>query len=143
MQLTKTLGKYQLVPLVFMQDNVAASQTNVQLYAAEVGSAAVESAVDGLHHAVCRGDRGISYDLSAAATAGTLTIGPTIGGTEASDPTLSVTTGVTGSDTCNRGKVPFAKNAIIGAEITSGGTWDGTASDLVVIVWVVLAITGI
>ena len=142
MQLTKTLGKYQLVPLVFMQDNVAASQTNVQLYTTEVASAA-GIGVAGYTMPFAGEIVAISYDLSAAATAGTLTIGATIGGTEASDPTLSITTGVTGSDTCNRGKVPFAKNAIIGAEITSGGTWDGTSSDLVVIVWVVLAITGI
>lgn len=142
MRVDKTLGKYQLVPLVFGQDAVAASQTNVQLYVAQVGGP-VELAVTGYTMPFAGEIVGISYDLSAAATAGTLTIGPTIGGTEASDPTLSVTTGVTGSDTCNRGKATFAKNAIIGAEITTDGSWDGTSSDLLVVVWVVLAISGI
>ena len=142
MRIDKTLGKYQLVPLVFGQDNVAASQTNVQLYAQQVGGP-VELAVEGYTMPFAGEIVGISYSLSAAATAGSLTIGQTIAGTEAADPTLSVTTGTSGSDTCNRGTVTFAKNASIGAEITTSAGWDGTSSDLLVVVWVILAITGI
>lgn len=142
MRVDKTLSAYQLVPLVFMQDNVAASQTNVQLYTTEVASAA-GIAIAGYTMPFAGEIVAISYDLSAAATAGSLTIGPTIGGTECSNPTLTVTTGTTGSDTCNRGTNAFAANAVIGAEITTGGTWDGTSSDLVVIVWVILKVSGI
>lgn len=142
MQITKTLGKYQLVPLIFGQDAVAASQTNVQLYAMQVGGP-VELAVTGYSMPFAGEVVAISYDLSAAATAGTLTIGATIGGTEAADPTLSITTGTGGSDSCNRGKVPFAKGDVIGAEITTSATWDGTSNDLLVVVWVVLALSGI
>lgn len=141
MRVDKTLGKYQLVPLVFMQDGCAASQTNVQLYTAQVGGP-VELVITGYTMPFDGEIVGISYDLQTAAANGTLTIGPTINGTEAADPTLSITTGTTGSDTCNRGKVPFAKGAIIGAEITTSGTWDGT-DDLLVVVWVILAISGI
>jgi len=142
MQISKTLGKYQLVPLIFGQDAVAASQTNVQLYAIQAGGP-VELAVTGYSMPWAGEIVAVSYDLSAAATAGTLTVGATIGGTEAADPTLSITTGTGGSDSCNRGKVPFAKGAVIGAEITTDGTWDGTSSDLLAVVWVVLAISGI
>jgi hypothetical protein len=142
MQINKTLSAYQLVPLVFMQDNLAASQTDVQLYVTEVASAA-GIAITGYTMPFAGEIVGISYDLSAAAANGTLTIGPTVGGTEKTDPTLSITTGVTGSDTCNRGKAAFAKNAIIGAEITTSAGWDGTTSDLVVIVWVILKVSGI
>jgi len=56
---------------------------------------------------------------------------------------VTVTTAQSGSDTCNRGKATFAKNQVIGAEITTDATWDGTARDLAVIVWVVLALSGI
>jgi hypothetical protein len=142
MQIENVLSKHQLVPLVFGQDAVAASQTDVQLYAQEVHGAAA-LAVTGYTMPFAGQIVAISYDLSAAATAGTLTIGPTIGGVEVADPTLSITTGTTGSDTCNRNKATFAKNAIIGAEITSSAGWDGTASDLLVVVWVILTLTGI
>jgi len=142
MQISKILGKYQLVGLVFGQDAVAASQTDVQLYVMQAGGP-VELAVTGYTMPFAGEIVAISYDLSAAATAGTLTIGPTVGGTEETDPTLSITTGVTGSDSCNRGAATFAKNAIIGAEITSSAGWDGTSADLLVVVWVILAISGI
>ena len=118
MQITNELSRWQLVPLVFMQDAVAANQNNVQLPIAEVNAALM-------------------------ATAGSLTVGPTIAGTEKADPTLSITTETAKSDTCARGKNKFAKNAVIGAEITSNATWDGTGSDLLVTVWVLLKIMGI
>jgi len=142
MQINRTLSKYQLVPLVFMMDNVAASQTDVQLYTTEVAAAA-GIAITGYTMPFVGEIIAISYDLSAAAANGTLTIGPTIGGAEATDPTLSITTGVTGSDRTRRGVTPFAAGDIIGAEITTNGAWDGTSSDLVVVVWVILAVTGI
>jgi hypothetical protein len=142
MQINKATSKGQLVPLVFMQDNVAASQTNVQLPIAEVASAA-GNACEGYTMPFAGEIIGVSAQLSAAATTGTLTVGGTIAGTEATDPTLSITTQTAKSDTCPRGTNAFAKDAVIGAEITSGGTWDGTSSDLAVIVWVILYMDGI
>ena len=59
------------------------------------------------------------------------------------DFTLAVTTGTGSSDICRRTTNPFAKNAKIGAEMTSSADWNGTASDLVVVVWVLLKVTGI
>jgi hypothetical protein len=32
---------------------------------------------------------------------------------------------------------------LIGAEITTGGTWDGTTADLAVVVWVLLYLDGV
>jgi hypothetical protein len=141
MQINNTLSRWQLVPLTFFQDGCAASQTNVQLYVSQVGGP-VEITITGYTMPFAGEVIGISYDLQTAAGNGTLTIGPTIGGTECTDPTLSITTAVTGSDVCPRGKNTFAKNAIIGAEITTSGTWDGT-DDLAVIVWVLLNIQSI
>ena len=42
-----------------------------------------------------------------------------------------------------RGTIPVAAGDEIGAEITTGGTWDGTSSDLCVVVWVLLNLEGI
>lgn len=142
MQITNELSRWQLVPLVFMQDAVAASQTNVQLPIAEVNGGAGNT-VDGYVMPFEGEIIAISAALTAAATAGSLTAGPTIAGTEKSDPTLSITTETAKSDTCGRGKAKFAKNAVIGAEITSNAAWDGTSSDLCVTVWVLLKIMGI
>lgn len=141
MRIDKTLSAYQLVPLFFKQDGCAASQTNVQLPIVEAAGP-VALGISGYTMPFAGEIVGISYDLETAATAGSLTIGPTIAGTECSDPTLSVTTGTTGSDTCRRGINAFAANAIIGAEITTSATWDGT-NDLSVVVWVVLKVAGI
>lgn len=142
MQINKVLSQYQLVPLVFMQDNVAANQTNVQLVVAEVASAA-GLANEGYTMPFAGEIIAISAQVSAAAANGTLTVGPTIAGTEKTDPTLSITTRTEKSDTCVRGTNPFAKDAVIGAEITTDGTWDGTSSDLLVVVWALLKVEGI
>jgi len=142
MQINNTLSRWQLVGLVFAQDAVAASQTNVQLYCQQV-----HGAIPLDNTAYCMPFAGeivgISWALTAAGTTGTFTIGPTIAGTECTDPTITVGTSTEGSDTCPRGTNVFAKNARIGAEITTGATWDGTSQDLVVTVWVLLKIESI
>jgi hypothetical protein len=142
MQIDRTIAKGQLVPVQFMQDALAATQTDVQLLVAEVASAA-NNAVDGIAMPFDGEIVAISYNTSAAATAGTLTIGPTKNGTEVTDPTLSVTTGTSGYDRAARGTATFVAGDRIGAEITTSGTWDGTTADLVVTVWVLLYLDGV
>ncbi len=142
MQIDRSISKGQLCQLTFMQDNLAASQTDVQLLVSEVASAAA-NAVDGYVAPFAGEIVAISARLSAAATAGTLTVGPTVGGTEKTDPTLSITTAQSAWDTAIRGTTTFAAGDLIGAEITTGGTWDGTSSDLVVNVWVLLYLDGV
>ncbi len=142
MQIDRVIAKGQLVPLTFMQDALAASQTDVQLLIAEVASAA-NNAVDGYVMPFSGEIIAISGRLSAAATTGTLTIGPTVGGTEKSALTQTVTTGQSPYGSVLRGTIPFAAGDLIGAEITTGGTWDGTNSDLAVTVWVLLYVDGI
>lgn len=142
MQMEGIIAKGQLIPLLFMQDAVAASQTDVQLPIAEVNSGAA-NAVDGYVMPFAGEIVGISYTLSAAATAGSLTIGPTIDGTEATKPALSVTTGTSGANKAQRETTRFAAGAKIGAEITTDSSWDGTSADLGVVVWVLLYLEGI
>jgi hypothetical protein len=141
MQVINSLGKYQLVPLCLAQDNVADSQTAVALFTAEVASAAGVANV-GYTMPFAGEIIGVSANLSAAASTGTLTITPTIDTTAVSDPALAITTETATSDTCRRSTNPFAANAVIGAKITTSG-WNGTSSDLNVVVWVLQRISGI
>lgn len=144
MQIERILSRGQLVGLQFMQADIAASQTDVQLSVAAVDNAADDQLeVDGYVMPFAGRIVGISARLSAAASAGSLTAGPTINGTEQTDPTLSITTEQSKSDTAPREVTKFAKDDLIGAEITTSGTWNGTTADLVVTVWVVLEVEGI
>lgn len=143
MQIERIVSRGQLVKYLFTQDAVAASQTDVQLNTLETGATDGLLAVAGYTMPFDGEIVAITADLSAAAGAGTLTVGPTIGGTEKTDPTLSITTEAAKRDTCPRGTAAFVAGNVLGAEITSSGTWDGTASDLVVAVYVLLYVEGI
>lgn len=138
MQIERITSRGQLVPVVFVQDALAANQTNVQLTVQDAGVA-----VDGLSMPFAGEIVGLSYDLSAAGSAGTLTIGASIGGTEVAATTQTVTTAVAGRPTFARGSVPFAAGDKLGVEITTDGSWNGTTADLVVILWVLLYLEGI
>lgn len=130
----------QLVALQFAQDAVAASQTNVQLVTPGETTTPLTTG-----YIMPRGGEilGISWLLSAAGTAGVFTIGPTIGGTEQATLTQTVGTAASGYQWLTVDKVApisFVAGNEIGAEITTDGSWDGTTSDLVVTVWVLLDI---
>lgn len=140
MQIERITARGQLVAYVFGQDALAASQTDVQLPTA-IGEGS--QAVTGYTMPFAGEIVAITADLSAAATAGSLTVGPTIGGTEKTDPTLSITTQTTRSDTAPRDTAKFAAGDVLGAEITTSGTWDGTTADLAVTVYVLLYVDGI
>lgn len=142
MQIDRTIAKGQLVQLTFMQDAVAASQTDVQLPIAEVNAGAA-NAIDGYVMPFAGEIVALTAITSAAATAGTLTVGPTVAGTEKTALTVTFTTQTSRSATCIRDTVRFNAGDAIGAEITSGGTWDGTTADLGVSVWVLLYLDGI
>jgi hypothetical protein len=141
-QITNETAKGQLVPLVFCQDNVAASQTDVQLNVMEVASAAA-LAVDGYTMPFSGEVVGISYVLSAAASAGVGTIGATVGGTEDADTTLAMGTSAGNYKRVPRGSARFVAGNKIGCELTTDGSWDATTADLAVTVWVLLEMEGI
>lgn len=138
----RIIAKGQLVPLVFMQDAVAASQTDIQLPIVEVASAA-SNAVDGYVMPFEGEVVAVSARLSAAATAGTLTVGATVDGTEAAASAVAVTTSQSGRTLIPRGVVTFQAGAVLGAEITTAAGWDATTADLAVTVWVLLHMDGI
>lgn len=142
MQIDRTIAKGQLVQLTFMQDAVAASQTDVQLPIAEVNAAA-GNAVDGYVMPFAGEIVGLSWLLTAAGTTGAFTIGPTIAGTEKTALTSTVGTATSGRVTAPRGTATFNAGDSIGAEITTAAGWDGTSADLGVSVWVLLYLDGI
>jgi len=141
-QITNETAKGQLVALVFGQDNVAASQTDAQLNVMEVASAAA-LAVDGYTMPFSGEVVGISYVLSAAASAGVGTIGATVGGTEDADTTLAMGTSAGNYKRVPRGSARFVAGNKIGCELTTDGSWDATTADLAVTVWVLLEMEGI
>lgn len=135
-------GTGQLVGLTFMQDNVAASQTDVQLTIAEVAAAA-GNAVDEYTMPWDGEVVGVSFKLSAAGTTGAFTIGATINGTEDTDTTITVGTSTSNYKRVGRGQCEFTAGQRIGAEITTAAGWDGTTADLGVTVWCLVNLDGV
>ena len=142
MQVIRYIAKGQIVPLLFAQDAVAASQTDAQLSIMETAATGIQL-VDGYTMPFDGEIVAVTADLDTAAGAGSLTVGATVGGTEDADTTITITTAVNGRQVIPRGKTSFVAGDIIGAEITTDGSWDGTASDLAVQIWVLLFVEGI
>ena len=141
MQIYNNLGRYQLVPLCFAQDTVAANQSGVALRTTEADASV---ALNEYYTMPWSGEIiAVTSNLDAAATVGTLTIRPTRAGVEVSAPQIAQTTLAHGASTCRRSTAPFAANAQIGCKITTTANWNGTTRDLQVIVWVLLRIIGI
>lgn len=137
---TRTTSRGQLVTLSFGQANVAASQTDVQLVAAD------PSGNDGYALPFDGEIVGIGYNLSAARTAGTCTVGVTIGGTEDADTTVSIpgdSATVKGYQRISRGRCPFAAGDVIGVEITTNAGHLPTTTDLTVTVLALVYLEGI
>jgi len=140
-QFEQIAARGQIVPILFVQDGVAASQTDVQLNLIEV-TGGMALAIDGLTMPWAGSVVGISVDLSAAATAGQLTVGVTIGGTEAAATTQTITTAAAARAVFQQDAVRFVAGDKLGAEITTTMAWNGTASDLAVVVYVLLDCIG-
>ena len=142
MQINNALSKYQLVPLFFGQAAIADAQTSVALYTVETHGAVALTTI-GYVMPFAGEVIAVSFGLDLAGSAGAVTVVPTIDTTACTDPSAAIaTTEVAASDICDRGTNHFAKNALIGADLTTAG-WDGTTADLQAVVWVLLNIAGI
>jgi hypothetical protein len=137
-QIDRVTSRGQLVKFQFMQDDVAASQTDAQLTIVQEDDAAANMSIAGVIVPFGGELIGITWKLSAAGTAGAFTVGPTIGGTEKTALTQTIGTAASGRATVPRGSLPFVAGDEIGAEITTDGSWDGTTSDFAVWVWAIL-----
>jgi hypothetical protein len=134
------ISKGQLVIYTFGQDTLAASQTDVALnrVIAEA-SETVDNSVAPFPFDII----GLAATLSAAATTSTLAISPTINGTKKTALTQTITTQTEKYGVVPREKISGVAGDNIGVKITTGGTWDGTTSDLVVDVFVLYYLDGI
>lgn len=137
-RIERIIAKGQLAAFRFGANDVTASGTDVQL-PSFTGSAA------GIITPFAGEIIGISYLISNAKTAGTLSIGPTIGGTERTALTLAAANSATnGRKLVRRGTIPFSAGAEIGAEYTTDGSFAaGTNPDLSVTVWAIVSLEGI
>ena len=121
------------VPIgTFYDADVAAAQTDAQLLLA--GSAANDGMVMPCDGYVV----GITGSLSAAGSAGSLTVGVSIDGTEvaATRQTVTTATEIRALFKTDQ-KIRFNAGQQIGTEITTSADWNGTTADLDVQVWVV------
>jgi len=136
-QFEQIAARGQILPLLFVQDAVAASQTDAQLNLMEVtGGSAL--AIQGISMPWAGSVVGISVDLSAAATAGQLTVGVTNGGTEAAASTQTLTTQTAKTAVFAQDAIRFVAGDKLGVEITTNMAWDGVTADLAVVVYVLL-----
>lgn len=81
---------------------------------------------------------GIMGKLSAAATAGSLTVGVTVDGVEDADSVQTLTTDTDFYASFREGQVPFNAGELLGVEWNTDASWDGTTADLDVTLLVVL-----
>ena len=147
----RNTSKGQLVALgPYMQSAVAASQSNVDLPLVEANgtdsgsdTVTVTSAAKGVVVPFGGAIVGIGWSLSAAGSAGSLTIGATIGGTENAGTTQTITTATSGYASFSRGAVPVSAGDSVGVEITTNASWNGTTADLAVTVYALLQLEDI
>ncbi len=112
----------------FFDTDVAASQTDAQLVMVGAGNVAALAARAGWLI-------NMTIKLSAAASAGTLTVGFTINGVEVAATTQTITTATEVSVDFNLSgdAIRFVAGDDLGVEITTDGSWDATTADLDVI----------
>jgi hypothetical protein len=135
-RIERIIAKGQLVGLEFGQANVAVDQTNVQLVGNQTAGYVMPFAGEIV---------AVTYLLSANKTAGVLTVGPTVGGTEVAALTVTAAnTAASGTKRVPRRTATFAAGSEIGVEITTDANLLPAASaELNVVVWVILSIEGI
>ena len=136
MQITREFAKYQLVTLSFGVANLSASQTDVQIKDAT-------GQVEGISMPFAGELLAVSVDTTAAATAGSLTVGATKGGTENASTTQTITTATAATKAFARGTATFVAGDKLGVEITTSADWDATTADLSVQLLVALAVEGV
>lgn len=137
-RIERIISKGQMVPITFGLNSVTASQTNVQLATFTSNGVGVAMPFAGEIVAV-------TYSLTNAKTAGTLSVGPTVGGTEIAALTLAAANSITsGIKKVMRRTAVFSAGSEIGAEITTDGSFAaGTTPSLQVTVWAILSLEGI
>lgn len=133
MEIERFIAKGQVVPLLFQQAAVAASQTDEDLPVVEVGLS--PSLVLGHAMPFAGSIVGISASLDTASSAGALTVGASIGGTEDASSTMSIATETEKYLAIPRGNIPFVPGDVLGVQISTDGSWTPETADLTVHLW--------
>jgi hypothetical protein len=136
MQITRELSKGQVFCQQFFQANVPASQTDVQLFDGSNQVVGISVPFNGEIVAVVS-------DLSAAATVGTLTVNITVNGTKNANFVQTISTQSALTLKIPRKKIRVVAGDKVGIRITTGATWNGTTSDLLVSLYVLQEMDGI
>lgn len=139
----RIISRGQLVTYCFEQDAVAASQSAVAIPINENGATTGTTASIGFVVPWPGMILGVGVTLSAAGSAGALSVAPTVDTTADTDGTVSITTEAAKSTKVARGLIPFAAGAVLGAKLTTDGSWNGTTSDLSVVLYVILDLEGV
>lgn len=140
MHFTNSASRGQLVPFVFGQDAVAASQTDVQLPTA-IGEAS--QAVDGYTMPFDYDIIAMTASTDTAVTAGSLSVGATVNGTENANTTLTVTSGTNATLKVQRGKASGVAGSRLGCEITTAAGFLPITADLTAVVYVLFRVDGV
>ena len=130
------ISKGQLVALNFGQAAVTATQTSVALK--DLAGNNVGFAVPFDYDIIA-----VAWTLSAAGSAGAASVTPTINTTATSSGTASFGTAASGYVTVNRDVVRGKAGDVIGLNVTSNGTWNGTTSKLTATVFLIERLKGI
>lgn len=140
MAITRDTSKGQLVAYVFGQADIQDSQTNVQMVNADPGAATLGYCTPFAGEVV-----GVAWNLSAAFSAGVLTVGASFNGTEDADTTTNVVmaTDVAGYKRVPRGLGKFAAGTVIGCEYTTDGNVEANTVDVTVTIYCLLYLEGV
>lgn len=141
-QIERIISRGQLVPLTFVQDAVADSQSAVAMNAVEVNAGAAltvtEYQLPWDFEVV-----GISIVSDSARTAGTCTVDATINGTATGlQAVLNATNTTRAYSTQQRGSDTGVAGQRVGVKLTTA-SWTPTTADVAVVVWVIAYLEGI
>jgi len=140
MHFMNSASRGQIVPFVFGQDALAASQTDVQLPTA-IGEGS--QAVDGYTMPFDYDIIAVTATTDTTVTAGSLSVGATVNGTENANTTLTMTTGTDKALKVQRGKASGVAGSRLGCEITTNSGFLPVTADLVAVVYVLFRVDGV
>lgn len=141
MQMEGVIAKGQLVPLVFMQDAAAASQSAAAMNVVEAYGGTTLSTLDVTEYQVPWDFDlvGISIVSSAARTAGTLTVDASKNGSATG---LQASLNATNTQRAYKRLPRESKRGVagdrVGCLLTTDASWAPATADLVVVVWVLV-----
>lgn len=135
-QAYRQLPGVAIVPFMFGQTDVAASQTAVALQAPLAEAA---GAVIGLTMPTAGEVLYVAINTSAAGTDGLATAAVTLDTVATAATVALADDAVANTATVNRGNpVTFAAGDVLGVDLTTDGDWDATTADVLVTVYVAL-----